>query len=158
MANEQNLKFFTSNQDREEASKNGKKGGKASGVVRRRKANMRKMAQAVLDGKYWDKVEKRYATGEELIQAALAANAIDPDSKNWGKAMDLLVMLTEAHLSTDQKARQKAETQFAKARAKAADPTQATSTFKDNFIEVLDSTAKIDWSDESDETDEDDDV
>lgn len=37
MANEENLKPFTSNQDREEAKKNGIKGGIASGEVRRKK-------------------------------------------------------------------------------------------------------------------------
>ena len=37
MANEQNLIPFTSEQNREEASKNGRKGGKASGEARRRK-------------------------------------------------------------------------------------------------------------------------
>ena len=44
MANEQNIipHQFTSDQDREKAAKNGKKGGKASGEVRRRKANFKK--------------------------------------------------------------------------------------------------------------------
>lgn len=37
MANEENLKPFTSNQDREEAKKNGIKGGIASGEARRKK-------------------------------------------------------------------------------------------------------------------------
>lgn len=42
MANEKNLKPFTSDQSREEAAKNGKKGGKKSGENRRKKANFRK--------------------------------------------------------------------------------------------------------------------
>lgn len=37
MANAQNLKPFTSNQSRDEAVRNGKKGGEASGVSRRQK-------------------------------------------------------------------------------------------------------------------------
>ena len=37
MANEQNLIPFTSNQSREEAKKNGAKGGKKSGEVRRKR-------------------------------------------------------------------------------------------------------------------------
>ena len=37
MANEENLKPFTSNQSREEAVRNGQKGGIASGYSRRQK-------------------------------------------------------------------------------------------------------------------------
>ncbi len=37
MANEQNLKPFTSDQNREEAANNGRKGGIASGIERRRR-------------------------------------------------------------------------------------------------------------------------
>lgn len=45
MANEQNLVPFTSEQNREEAAKNGKKGGKASGEARRAKVKMRKLVE-----------------------------------------------------------------------------------------------------------------
>ena len=45
MANEKNLKMFTSEQSREEAAKNGKKGGIASGVAKREK----KTIQRILD-------------------------------------------------------------------------------------------------------------
>lgn len=48
MANEENLIPFTSNQSREEAVKNGRKGGKASGEARRRKANFRKTLNMLL--------------------------------------------------------------------------------------------------------------
>ena len=41
MANEQNLIHFTSNQNREEAKKNGSKGGRKSGEVRRQKKAMK---------------------------------------------------------------------------------------------------------------------
>lgn len=47
MANEQNLRPFTSDQDREEAKKNGIKGGKASGLARRQKRTMREIAEAI---------------------------------------------------------------------------------------------------------------
>ena len=49
MANEQNLIPFTSDQNREEAKKNGKKGGVASGKARRAKADLRKLMQMALD-------------------------------------------------------------------------------------------------------------
>ena len=49
MANEENLKPFTSDQSREEARKNGRKGGKASGEARRRKRAMRQAAADLLN-------------------------------------------------------------------------------------------------------------
>lgn len=49
MANEQNLIPFTSDQDREEAKKNGKKGGVASGIARREKASFKKSLETLLN-------------------------------------------------------------------------------------------------------------
>ena len=49
MANEQNLRPpFTSDQNREEASKNGRKGGLKSGETRRRKKEMRERLEILL--------------------------------------------------------------------------------------------------------------
>ena len=48
MANEQNLKPFTSDQSREEAKKNGAKGGKRSGEVRSMNAEMRKRLEQIV--------------------------------------------------------------------------------------------------------------
>lgn len=48
MANEQNLRPFTSDQDREEAAKNGRKGGVASGKARRQKKAVREVAEQIL--------------------------------------------------------------------------------------------------------------
>lgn len=49
MPNEKNLIPFTSDQSREEAAKNGAKGGRASGVARRRKKSMKQMMELLLD-------------------------------------------------------------------------------------------------------------
>lgn len=49
MANEQNLIPFTSNQNREEAKKNGAKGGKRSGEVRRQRKAMRDTMKMLLN-------------------------------------------------------------------------------------------------------------
>lgn len=49
MANEQNLKPFTSDQSREEATKNGRKGGIASGEARRRAKSFKEAAEYVLN-------------------------------------------------------------------------------------------------------------
>lgn len=54
MANEENLIPFTSDQDREEAKKNGIKGGVASGVARRKKKRMKELCDLVLNNKIQD--------------------------------------------------------------------------------------------------------
>lgn len=46
MANEQNLKPFTSDQDREEAAKNGRKGGIESGKTRRLQSAIKKALES----------------------------------------------------------------------------------------------------------------
>ena len=48
MANEQNLRPFDSNQDREQAKINGIKGGKASGEARRKKKAMKEQMELLL--------------------------------------------------------------------------------------------------------------
>ena len=48
MANEQNLIPFTSNQSREEAKKNGAKGGQKSGEVRRQRKAMKEQMEMLL--------------------------------------------------------------------------------------------------------------
>ena len=91
MANEQNLKPFEKNcRSNEEAVRTGSKGGIYSGKARKRKADLRKMAQEVLDGTYTDKNGREF-TGEEAVIQGLVANLADPKGKNWGKAMELLI-------------------------------------------------------------------
>ena len=48
MANEQNLKPFTSDQSREEAKKNGAKGGVASGIARKKKRALKKTIEMIM--------------------------------------------------------------------------------------------------------------
>lgn len=117
--NDENLKPFTSDQNREEAKKNGAKGGKASGRSRREKANLRKLAQQVLDDTYTDKDSGKKFTGSELFIAGLAANLSNPNSKNWGKAIDVLIMLTGAKYSKEDIDMIKAQAELIKAKAQA---------------------------------------
>lgn len=49
MANEENLKPFTSNQNREEAARNGRKGGIASGQSRRQKKTLSELAKMIAE-------------------------------------------------------------------------------------------------------------
>ena len=113
MANEQNLKTPTASEARERGSK----GGINSGKARERKADLRKMAQEVLDGTYTDK-NGREVTGEEAVIQGLVANLADPKGKNWGKAMELLIKLSGADKSREENQKLKAEVALLKAKEK----------------------------------------
>ena len=117
MANEQNLKNGAATQFKsgEEAAKSGAKGGINSGKARKRKADLRRMAQEVLDGTYKDR-RGNEITGEEAVIRGLVANLTDPQGKNWGKAMDLLVTLLGANKSREEKQQIKAQTALIKAK------------------------------------------
>ena len=117
MANEKNLVPFTADQSREEAVKNGSKGGKASGKARREKADLRKMAQTILDGTYTARNGEEL-TGAELVWQGIMDNVKDPYGKNWGKAMEMLAMLSGASMSPEQRASIKAATAKVKAETK----------------------------------------
>lgn len=163
MAGKQNL-IPASKRTSEEASENGRKGGIASGKARREKADMRRMAQSILDGTFTLKDEKgevRELTGTEIMLKGLLKNIANANSRNWGKAMDIMKDLTGANLSPEQKAKIKAETQLAKAKAKEASGANVAPVVDDNFLQALSSTAADDWSDEgggNENGDEDSDV
>ena len=117
MANEQNLKNGVATQFRagEEQARIAKEGGKASGKARKRKADLRKIAQQVLDGTYTDKNTGLKMTGEELVLNGIVAN-LSPNSRNWGKAMDVLIELLGADKSREEKQQIKAQTALLKAK------------------------------------------
>lgn len=131
MANEQNLKPAAHPLTVEEQSK----GGKASGKARKRKADLRRMAQEVLDGTFKDKHGKEF-TGEEAVIQGLVANLADPKGKNWGKAMDLLVQLLSANKSREEKQMLKAQIALIKAKAELLNVSD------DSVLEKLDDVLK----------------
>ena len=114
MANEQNL-IPNSERTPSELREQTRKAGIASGKARKRKADLRRMAQEVLDGTYTDRKGKQI-TGEEAVIRGLVANLTDPQGKNWGKAMDLLVVLLGANKSREEKQQIKAQTALIKAK------------------------------------------
>lgn len=91
MANEQNLTPFTSDQSREEAVKNGRKGGIASGVAKRKKKTLRElasiMAAAPIESKATRKrlaklgFEEDDMTNDALVTQALFYKALEGDVK-----------------------------------------------------------------------------
>lgn len=89
MANEENLKPFTSDQSREEAKKNGSKGGKASGASRRRKKAMRQAAASLLN------MEISGAKGESInkVRQLLRSFGLDEDEATFQDAMLVSLMI-----------------------------------------------------------------
>ena len=80
MANEQNLKPFTSDQSREEAAKNGQKGGIASGKARAEKRDLRKALEMLLEQTYTDK-KGVTRTGTQALVEKLFATAMSGNVK-----------------------------------------------------------------------------
>lgn len=85
MANEQNLIPFTSDQSREEAAKNGQKGGIASGEARRARRSLRAELEALLSQNTIDKKTGKPtdSTVQEAITAALVQKALKGNTKAY---------------------------------------------------------------------------
>lgn len=95
MANEQNLVPFTSEQNREEAAKNGHNGGIASGAARRRKRDMREAADLLLSLKATPKMMADMAklgvsADEADMQMAMLVAQLQQAIKGNTKAAALL--------------------------------------------------------------------
>lgn len=75
---EDNLKPFDSNQNREEAKKNGRKGGKASGEARRRKKEIRECLEILLEKEIKTRTGEAMS-GAEAISAKLFEKALKGD-------------------------------------------------------------------------------
>ncbi len=133
MANEQNLKSISERSASEQREMRSK-GGINSGKTRKRKSDLRRMAQEVLDGTYTDKNGNKF-TGEEAVIKGLIANLTDPKGKNWGKAMDLLIQLIGANKSKEEK--QLMKTQIKILQTKAELMAGADTSALDHLDEIL---------------------
>lgn len=107
-----------SRRSREEHKSDSSKGGIASGKARREKADLRKMAQTILDGTYTARNGEEL-TGAELVWQGIMDNVKAPYGKNWGKAMEMLTMLSGASMSPEQRANIRAATAKTRAETKA---------------------------------------
>lgn len=87
MANEQNLRPFTSDQNREEAAKNGRKGGIANGEARRAKKNLREAMQILMEADLTGK-DGKTMTGTEAMAARAFQAALKGDWKAWELVRD----------------------------------------------------------------------
>lgn len=104
MANEKNLKNFDSNQSREEAAKNGKKGGLASGAARRRKRDIKKSLENLVNDTYTDSNGEKIE-GIDVLAATLFKIATDPKHKQVIKAQQLIFELLDMDKGADDKKR-----------------------------------------------------
>lgn len=89
MANEKNLTPFTSEQSHDEAVKNGRKGGVASGVARRRKKTMRQTLNAML-GTGLDVSEQEFV---EKVTPRLLALGVDVEDATYQDVLLAGIML-----------------------------------------------------------------
>ena len=97
MANEQNLIPFTSEQSREEAERNGRKGGIASGAARRRKRSLKEAADlflsmSVTDTKTYNKMVLAGVAPEDIdYQMAVVIGMTTKAIKGDAKAAKILI-------------------------------------------------------------------
>lgn len=103
MANEQNLKPFTSDQSREEAKKNGRKGGIASGEAKRRKRDAKEIIEIFLsmninNGKKADiegiknfmDIQGKNITVEEAMHLKMVQKALKGDLNAYNMALSII--------------------------------------------------------------------
>ena len=80
MAREDNLKRFTSEQSREKAVENGRKGGIASGEAKRKRRDLRLQFELLLDKEFTGKNGEKM-TGAEIITMKQFEKALKGDAK-----------------------------------------------------------------------------
>lgn len=95
MAREDNLIPFTSEQNREEAKKNGRKGGIASGEARRLKKTMRQMLKECLEME--DDEGHSY---QELATVGLLKGAMVGNASNYRTIVEVLGELIDNNTET----------------------------------------------------------
>ena len=135
MGNEQ---YLVPNSERtpQERRENARKAGQASGKARRAKADLRKVAQALLDGTFKDK-QGREITGADLIMQGLLANIADPKGKNWAKAMDTLISLTGANITPEQREKTQMEIKALKAKIEIVEKMESSNGMLADLIDGL---------------------
>lgn len=107
-----------------------RKAGIASGKARRQKADLRRAMQEALNSTFTDSKGKT-ATGAEIVMAGLMANLSDPKARNWGKAVEVMLLLTGQNMTKEQIAKIKAEIELTKAKTKAISDGNSSEDFED---------------------------
>ena len=123
-----------SERSEEEARESGRKGGKASGVARRRKADLRKIAEGMITGDI-----------SEMMIKSLIDIAADPGNKNAVSAFKEIRDLLGQNKTTLDKQEQKARIEALKAKTVTSSPEEIDSS----YVDALKGLADKVWDDES---------
>ena len=137
MANgQENLKNLIpfSERSEDEARESGRKGGKASGVARRRKADLRKIAEGMITGDI-----------SEMMIKSLIDIAADPGNKNAVSAFKEIRDLLGQNKTTLDKQEQKARIAALKAKTVTSSPEEIDSS----YVDALKGLADKVWDDEN---------
>lgn len=171
MANEKNLTPFTSDQSREEAVKNGAKGGRASGQARRRKKMLKEGIAAMMQEQAPEGAVKSFrkagfdvSTNYEAMVAACMIGAMNGNVRMLELVSDLMGererdVIRREMLELDrerfevEKKRTEAETKRVELMNKEMSNDDEEET-DDGFIEALKGTASADWSEGDEEEQE----
>lgn len=122
MANTKNLKKGnpgTEFQSGREAVEKGRKGGQKSGEVRRRKSDIKKMLQALLDETYNIKETPEKVSGTEAIIRKLIKKALNDQDKEQLAAIKYIFALLGADRNKEDINKIKAETKYLMAKIQA---------------------------------------
>lgn len=132
--NEENLRMPSTSEAREI----GQKGGINSGKSRRKKADMRKAVQSMLDNTYSDNSGKELS-GAEIMALKLFKIATNEKDKNCIAAIKLIIELTGQNKDTLTDKKTKAEIKLLEARIKALSGLDETESKKllDNINKIL---------------------
>lgn len=133
MANGQDNLIPFSERSEDEARESGRKGGKASGVARRRKADLRKIAEGMITGDI-----------SEMMIKSLIDIAADPGNKNAVSAFKEIRDLLGQNKTTLDKQEQKARIDALKAKTVTSSPEETDSS----YVDALKGLADKVWDDE----------
>ena len=133
MANGQDNLIPFSERSEDEARESGRKGGKASGVARRRKADLRKIAEGMMT-----------ADISEMMIKSLIDIAADPGNKNAVSAFKEIRDLLGQNKTTLDKQEQKARIAALKAKTVTSSPEETDSS----YVDALKGLADKVWDDE----------
>lgn len=123
---------------KDEARENGQKGGINSGKSRRKKADMRKAVQSMLDNTYSDNSGKELS-GAEIMALKLFKIATNEKDKQCISAIKLIIELTGQNKDTLTDKKTKAEIKLLEAKIKAISGLDDGETKKllDNINKIL---------------------
>ena len=134
MANGQDNLIPFSERTTEEQREIAKSGGKASGVARRRKADLRKIAEGMITGDI-----------SEMMIKSLIDIAADPGNKNAVSAFKEIRDLLGQNKTTLDKQEQKARIEALKAKTVTSSPEEVDNSYVDALKDLADKA----WDDES---------